>query len=114
MSKELIINTIKKDFKGKAYDRNIHQCVHLTDDGKKCALGLFIPDGHPAQREIEPADEILDQYEDLLDILPVKNINFWIKFQEEHDRLNSALPIEKQKNQLIDWVNDHYTTYQRD
>lgn len=25
-------------------------CAYLTPDGRKCAIGLLIPDGHPAQR----------------------------------------------------------------
>lgn len=27
-------------------------CVYLTDDGRKCAVGLCIPDGHPYQQEV--------------------------------------------------------------
>lgn len=25
------------------------RCMYLTEDGRKCAIGLCIPDGHPAQ-----------------------------------------------------------------
>lgn len=28
-------------------------CLYLTDDGRKCAIGRFIPDGHAAQRETD-------------------------------------------------------------
>jgi hypothetical protein len=30
--------------------KNNFSCRYLTNDGKKCAVGLCIPDGHPAQR----------------------------------------------------------------
>jgi hypothetical protein len=26
------------------------ECCYLTPDGRKCAIGLLIPDGHPAQK----------------------------------------------------------------
>lgn len=29
------------------------QCLYLNDKGLKCAIGLWIPDGHPAQRSTD-------------------------------------------------------------
>lgn len=42
-TKRKIINHIKKNFKGKSMD-NRGNCLYRGPKGKKCALGLFIPD----------------------------------------------------------------------
>jgi hypothetical protein len=48
-TKQTIIDKINSDFKGKASTftiSGVDQCQYLTDDGRKCSIGLFIPNGH--------------------------------------------------------------------
>lgn len=40
-------------------------CRYLTDDGRKCAVGLVIPDGHPAQKHSGPFENIVTMYPEL-------------------------------------------------
>ena len=42
-TKQSIIDHIKTNFKGKSINKS-GQCMYRCDDGKKCAVGLFIPD----------------------------------------------------------------------
>jgi hypothetical protein len=42
-----------------------HACRYLTSDGRKCAVGLCIPDGHPAQKFDKSLPHLLDKYPDL-------------------------------------------------
>lgn len=43
-TKEKMIEHIKKEFKGKSYKINQMNCMYRGPDGKKCAVGMFIPD----------------------------------------------------------------------
>lgn len=43
-------------------------CRYLTADGKKCAVGLCIPDGHPAQHCEYTWDEMSERHPELWDI----------------------------------------------
>lgn len=38
------------------------RCCYLTPDGRKCAVGIFIPDGDRAQTLAAPVDELLEIY----------------------------------------------------
>jgi hypothetical protein len=40
-------------------------CRYLTSDGRKCAVGLCIPDGHPAQQYIHSLPHLLNEYPNL-------------------------------------------------
>lgn len=42
-------------------------CCYLTADGRKCAVGLCIPDGHPAQRSGNHYGQLILSFPDLLD-----------------------------------------------
>ncbi len=39
-----------QDGTGRAQDRLYGACKYLTEDGRKCAVGIFIPDGHDGQK----------------------------------------------------------------
>jgi hypothetical protein len=43
-TKQAMIEHIKKEFKGKSFDAFNEECLYRGPDGKKCAVGLFIPD----------------------------------------------------------------------
>lgn len=67
-------------------------CVYLAPDGKKCAVGVLIPDGHPAQRAQGSARRLLDEHPDLVDLwgLATADVHLVVELlgdlQEVHDR----------------------------
>jgi hypothetical protein len=115
LTKQEIIDKINTDFNGQAMEGSSGQCMYkLTDKSgqcKKCAIGLFIPDGHKGQEELMSVDELLGCHPDLWDSMPIDNIDFLTAFQEVHDDSNMRrLSVDEQKSQLIGFVDDNYTT----
>lgn len=110
MTKQEILNKIEKDFKGKASYGSA--CFYLTNDGRKCPIGLFIPDGHEAQKVCFRVNKLLERYPDLYKYMPSKNVFFLKNFQTTHDlNIRKNMPLQKQKDMLKSWVNDNYDKY---
>lgn len=63
---------------------NVDRCAYLTPDGHKCAVGIFIPDGHPAQQFVGSASTLLGEYPDLRRILNGHG-SFLNNLQSAHD-----------------------------
>lgn len=111
-TKESIKDVIRREFKGKAVDG--YACRYLTADGRKCAVGLFIPDGHEAQGYQGAAEDLLARFEDLHSYMPLdgrrdKNNPYdspLQKFQAAHDDLSSSLSVEEQRDVLLRWVEE--------
>lgn len=82
-TKETVIKHIEKNFKGKAYDCNEFSCMYKTGK-KKCAVGLFIPDGHPGQKVNGSVGLLLSSYPDLEKYMPMGLI-FLKELQDVHD-----------------------------
>lgn len=49
------------------------QCQYLTEDGNKCAVGVFIPEGHESQNEIAMVKELLVNYPELTKHMPLNS-----------------------------------------
>lgn len=45
-------------------------CAYLARDGKKCVVGLLMPDGHPAQQSGHYFRTLLERTPDLANIIP--------------------------------------------
>lgn len=105
-NKEKMIETLKKEYKGQAVAKDTNICQYLTSDGKKCAVGCFIPDGHEAQyynvgvQYIFGGNSLLSKYPDLISILPLEHSGLY-KFQVFHDERDRSL------DDMIQWVNDN-------
>jgi len=112
MSKQDIIDTINNEFTGKAIQHS-EQCEYLTDDGRKCVIGLFIPDGHEAQRSTGDVECILGTYPELSDYMPSKSIRFLDSLQREHDSIPTILDAEGQREILTKWVDEHYDEFHK-
>ena len=103
MTKQEVIDTINRDFKGKCISE-YYNCRYLNDEGKKCAIGLFIPDGHKGQWYTSHVKNLLKFYPDLQEYMPFDNIELNTKFQDLHDSLDHNLGVQKQKDILINFV----------
>ena len=96
-----MIEHVKKNFKGQAMDEN-GDCFYLMEDGRKCAVGLFIPDGHESQAYKGTSLELLLKYKDLIDIMPLEKIGLNM-FQRMHDSMNFN-DVEEETRELINWI----------
>lgn len=47
---------------------NAYVCCYLTNDGKKCAIGLSIPDGHEIQYSGQNLYGLVDYFPELFDM----------------------------------------------
>lgn len=88
-TKEKVIKHIEQNFKGKAYDENLCICRYKTEDGKKCAVGLFIPKSHEAYRYEGCVDALIQEYKDLKKVLPM-DLESLRKIQNIHDLGNTV------------------------
>lgn len=61
-------------------------CSYFDDRGRKCAVGIFIPDGHPAQKYVGNVEELLRTYPDLPDPLIFDNFALLQSLQRVHDQ----------------------------
>ena len=77
------------------------QCVYETDDGNHCAVGCFIPDGHPGMKSLDAVRELLDLYPDLKECMPLSIVGM-TALQEVHDvHHKEVLDV---KTRMINWV----------
>jgi len=111
--RQQILEKILNDFKGKAVRVDCNGieigCVYLNKDGKKCLVGLFIPDGHEAQKSNGSAHGLLENFPDLelpkLSNSDNKNKLRWCSLQKIHDfQLDDSDPLDKQKEDLYHLV----------
>lgn len=115
-TKKSVIEKIKKEFKGKAmYSLNINaethafltckndQCAYKTLDGKRCAIGLFLPEEHAALDFTGDVLMLLDKFPDLRVLMPFEE-SALLRFQGIHDSLSELLSVEEQTNILVKWV----------
>jgi hypothetical protein len=98
-TKEKMLEVIKaRPFEEGARDMT-DRCVYLHENGNKCGVGLFIPDGHEGQQFLEEADELLERYPDLKKHMPLDNMQ---NFQKIHDKNHFDA-----KTKMIEWVMDN-------
>lgn len=111
MNKQYAIDTIKREFRGKAVDlQDTTQCLYLTDDGKKCAIGCFIPENHPASSpnlRLGIGDVLYDMPE-LWKYMPSDDIDDLIWLQHIHDALDESDSVESQKEELINFIKERF------
>lgn len=95
-----ILEVINRDFKGKAIDDK-GNCEYLSKDGRKCAIGLFIPEGHDASSRGLDVKRLLLEYPDLMEFMPSGDLETLDAFQRGHDHgLHSGMDLKEQKEKL--------------
>lgn len=61
-------------------------CRYLTEDGRKCAVGIHIPDGHPAQHLQMTVADLEKVHPELAGIAwPIDGIALAVELQGVHD-----------------------------
>lgn len=101
MNLKRVWRVLNREFKGKAINSN-RMCQYLTMDGRKCAIGCFIPDDHAAQSNDGDVMEILDVFPDLLKEMPCQNKRVLSEFQSFHDRkLDTFDSVDEQRTKLF-------------
>lgn len=109
-TKKRILEVIKaRPFDKPAVDA-IGYCVYLTPNGNKCAVGLFIPDDHRAQKAAINATtgDLISIYSALYSYMPLES-EAMQRFQEAHDdeasRNCNVRPFNgNAKAAMLDWV----------
>jgi len=99
MSKQRIFNRVYKHLltqKERAYDEKYGSCSYLDSEGRKCAVGCLIPDGHPGQDFRGGVEMLFEEYPDLKKKLG--NEDFLVKLQFIHDY--HTIPTAKWKFEL--------------
>lgn len=86
---EKIIAQVKKYNNGKKALKNVEDteptlCAYQADDGNRCFVGCFIPDGHPGLKYGGLAKKLLDRYPDLIPLMPFE-AEYMGRFQLVHD-----------------------------
>ena len=81
-------------------------CYYLMEDGRKCAVGCLLPDGHPGQKLMGTVSNLLWQYPDLAYLWEVDELNndvwFLTRLQEIHD----SVDVENWHYQLTQFARD--------
>lgn len=106
-TKRKIIAVINKGFKGKSFKSSRYSaetCLYRGYNGKKCAVGLFIPDNmYDRDNESLLVNQLLADQPELKKLMPFKTVTLR-RFQEVHDDMDKKLDVKTQKETLIQWV----------
>lgn len=96
-TKERILEVIKaRPFEERAMIGSY--CTYLASNGNKCAVGLFIPDGHLGQHSKYSVDTLLNNFPDLVQVMPLTLYPLML-LQNVHD-----LAVINAKTAMLDWV----------
>lgn len=61
-------------------------CAYKSVDGNCCGIGVFIPEGHEAQKyEAGVASLIYDRYPEMIGFMPITDVAGLVHFQKVHD-----------------------------
>lgn len=108
---EKTIQVIEREFKGISVNEN-GMCAYRGQDGKKCAVGIFLSDLFCRRNRIEGLS-----YEDLSSLHPGVTRRMPLdkkgmqSFQLHHDNLpDRDSSVEEQKKSLIKWLKANTST----
>lgn len=91
-TKKKMIKHIEENFKGKSISRDGKLCLYKTAEGKKCAVGLFIPQKRREQFDLAGSVyNLLTEYPDLKKAMPIDEDSLY-ELQVVHDKGDFELP----------------------
>lgn len=100
-TKQKILEVLQaRKFPGRAISDERGDCAYKTEDGNKCGVGMFIPDGHKAESYHGSYLEVIAYYPDLLAFMPLDHVGMG-ELQFAHDSSPNA------KKAMLDWVNEN-------
>jgi hypothetical protein len=100
-TKDKMIKHIEKNFKGKSFINN-DDCLYRTEDGRKCAVGLFIPDDkYRESMENIWVPNVVRDY-GLEEFMPLNNLGL-SALQRVHDE--SAK--DETLGDMLAWINEN-------
>lgn len=113
ISREAAIQKVKDNYKGKAVDGDM--CQYSIGDGRRCAIGLFIPDDHEAITNPYSGNynSLITDHPELAEFMPLRDTDR-TNFQSVHDSFPASLSIDQQRIRLIDYINACYDWYERE
>lgn len=100
-TKKKILKVLQdRKFARAAYNEAQKVCEYRTKDGNRCAVGLFIPNGHEGLSHSGAVGGLLDAFPDLRKKLPLgeKGLDF---LQDVHDTIENRTNA---KRAMIEWV----------
>ena len=100
-TKQKLIEHVKANFKGKSIDNNM--CLYRGPEGKKCVIGLFIPDSETNLLSKIEGEGALTVWHRIDKFVPFKDKYMAYEFQRAHDLLSSE-SVEEQTQELVDWL----------
>lgn len=83
-TKKKVIKHIEDNFRGKSVDKCLGVCEYQGKNGKRCAVGLFLPKKHEALKFNGGVDGLLNEYPDLFGKLPFDKFSLR-QLQQIHD-----------------------------
>ena len=103
-TKDQVKKVIDTMFIGRAYSWT-QGCEYLTDTGKKCGVGLFIPDGHAAQKSRRSAEYMIMDHPELEEMMPlsVYGLERLQQFHDENEAFRDS-NLKKQKDMLYNKI----------
>lgn len=101
MTNEEVKKILDENFTSQAMNEERFECQYLTSDGRKCAIGCFIPDGHKGRYYEGNVADLLEDYPDLKENMPPLNELGLSVFQNFHDAELTHIPEEDQKDALF-------------
>ena len=102
-TKAKMIKHIKRNFKGKSMDHTDKNCLYRAEDGRKCAVGMFIPDElYTVEMEGLSSSAVLREHPELVKFLPLQQ-NALDALQSVHDEsyLDETLKL------MMDWIKEN-------
>lgn len=92
-------------------DNRLKTCLYLSKNGNKCAVGAWIPDGHPAQTLSGNVESLLDAHPDLFEengplfikgLTTPETVIVWQFLQKIHDKSTS---LNEMNENLLNFAN---------
>ena len=106
--KDLLIKTSEAGhFPAMGRVNNGVTCMYLTPEGRKCAIGILLPDGHDAQKARVSAAFLFDDYPDLKQFIPEgMMVRDLLNIQQVHDHV-ALMRKEWDHNEFVNRI-QHY------
>ena len=111
-TKQKMIDHIIKNFKGRSYDKENESCLYRGPKGKKCAVGLFIPESLNSEignNNASIARDLIRESYAISKVMPLE-VEGLMSMQEAHDTGDeTSAKLDNRTNEevlqdILSWV----------